>query len=101
MEEAEWLGAVEDDDERDRARGMPRSRSGRGGKERVVGGEWGLRVRVSPEWGYGGGEWGAGWAGLASPMASRAEAQRGGGVAFIFFCCFFILFCFILVTLYF
>ena len=39
----------------------------------------GLQVRVSLEWGYGGGEWGAGWAGLASPMASWAEAQRGAG----------------------
>ena len=62
-----------------------------------MGGEWGLRVRVSPEWGYGGGEWGAGWAGLACPVASWAEAQRGGGFfSFFLFVLLFLLFYFFL-----
>ena len=49
---------------------------------------------LAPGGGYGGGKWGVGWAGLASLVASWAEAQRGGGEAFPFFL--FVLFSFLL-----
>ena len=64
--------------------GCPRSRSTRGRVGRRGGSreEWGLRATWVRVWrGYGG----AGWAGLASLVASWAEAQRGG-FSFLSFC---------------
>ena len=103
MEEAEWLGAVEDDDERDRARGMPRSRSSRGGggMERVVGasGGYGLGFPQSGDMEEGSGA-PAGPAWLAQWPAGPRPSE-GGGLSSTFFLSYFLLFIFCLVVFYF